>query len=425
MLCVLLVNPTQDRPPHTVEANRFVDGRNESIKSGIRRKSSPLLFFSLSSAHCSAIHNRSSLSLAHSLQTRLTFATAKAQPKNVYSFFIDSRSDTSRNIHFSDLLLEATTSVKMVNAKVIVLSALAGLVAAGEYAEPPHPTTHHEVTTTKTTESHHSKPTTWSHHGNNTVVTTTKVVSRYTTWCPEPTTVCIGSKTYTVTKPTTLTVTDCPCTITEVSGPPSLRRCLLLSGKAKMMRYVNAKLTARYRLTGPPSPSPRRSSPWSPPRRRPLPRPSSPQAPSSLPAPRAAPLPTASPWPPLASSVPLLCKRLEARASKSVGWVSRSHARLRSWTQHSWLCHSLKLMSNTTFVSSSKAKYMVRLSAGHGGGRCCSSSVVARRGPLVLPSGFNSGGGGNPDAVTSRRGVGWRSVLGVVAYISREGRRAH
>ena len=210
----------------------------------------------------------------------------------------------------------------MVNAKVIVLSALAGLVAAGEYAEPPHPTTHHEVTTTK-------------------------VVSRYTTWCPEPTTVCIGSKTYTVTKPTTLTVTDCPCTITEVSGPPSLRRCLLLSGKAKMMRYVNAKLTARYRLTGPPSPSPRRSSPWSPPRRRPLPRPSSPQAPSSLPAPRAAPLPTASPWPPLASSVPWLCKRLEARASKSVGWVSRSHARLRSWTQHSWLCHSLKLMSNT------------------------------------------------------------------------------
>ncbi|UNI13478.1 hypothetical protein JDV02_000221 [Purpureocillium takamizusanense] len=98
----------------------------------------------------------------------------------------------------------------MVNAKVMILSALAGIVAAGEYAEPPH---HSEPT--------HPAHSTGTHpHGNHTV-TTTKVVSRYTTWCPEPTTVCIGSKTYTVTKPTTLTITDCPCTITETHNKPT------------------------------------------------------------------------------------------------------------------------------------------------------------------------------------------------------------
>ncbi|KYK59225.1 hypothetical protein DCS_00355 [Drechmeria coniospora] len=53
----------------------------------------------------------------------------------------------------------------------------------------------------------------WPPNHNNTVVT--RVVDKYETYCPEPTTVCIGTKTYTVTKATTLTITDCPCTITE------------------------------------------------------------------------------------------------------------------------------------------------------------------------------------------------------------------
>ncbi|KAG9259172.1 uncharacterized protein F5Z01DRAFT_669899 [Emericellopsis atlantica] len=50
---------------------------------------------------------------------------------------------------------------------------------------------------------------------NGTVVTTTKVVDVYTTYCPEPTTFELGKKKYTVTEPTTLTITDCPCTIVE------------------------------------------------------------------------------------------------------------------------------------------------------------------------------------------------------------------
>lgn len=60
----------------------------------------------------------------------------------------------------------------------------------------------------------------------NETVTTTKVVSAYTTYCPEPTTFELGGKTYEVEEPTTLTITDCPCTIVEVSFPCHERRLL-------------------------------------------------------------------------------------------------------------------------------------------------------------------------------------------------------
>ncbi|CAG7563129.1 unnamed protein product [Fusarium equiseti] len=48
-----------------------------------------------------------------------------------------------------------------------------------------------------------------------TVVYTTEVLTAITTYCPEPTTLTHGNKTYTVTEPTTLTITDCPCTVTK------------------------------------------------------------------------------------------------------------------------------------------------------------------------------------------------------------------
>lgn len=54
---------------------------------------------------------------------------------------------------------------------------------------------------------------------NGTVVTTTRVVAEYTTYCPEPTTFEFHGTKYTVTEATTLTITDCPCTIVEVSPP--------------------------------------------------------------------------------------------------------------------------------------------------------------------------------------------------------------
>lgn len=45
----------------------------------------------------------------------------------------------------------------------------------------------------------------------------TEVVTELTTYCPASTTLTFNGKTYTVTEATTLTITDCPCTITH--GP--------------------------------------------------------------------------------------------------------------------------------------------------------------------------------------------------------------
>lgn len=43
----------------------------------------------------------------------------------------------------------------------------------------------------------------------------TVTLTAITTYCPYPTEVVHNSKTYTVTEATTLTITDCPCTITK------------------------------------------------------------------------------------------------------------------------------------------------------------------------------------------------------------------
>jgi len=53
-------------------------------------------------------------------------------------------------------------------------------------------------------------------------VTTTEVVTKLTTYCPEPTTLTFNNRTYTVTEPTTLTVTDCPCTVTKTHTGPAV-----------------------------------------------------------------------------------------------------------------------------------------------------------------------------------------------------------
>jgi hypothetical protein len=45
--------------------------------------------------------------------------------------------------------------------------------------------------------------------------TTTEVVTSFTTYCPEATTLTFGGSTYTVTEATTLTITNCPCTLTK------------------------------------------------------------------------------------------------------------------------------------------------------------------------------------------------------------------
>ncbi|CAJ0549504.1 Ff.00g031170.m01.CDS01 [Fusarium sp. VM40] len=59
------------------------------------------------------------------------------------------------------------------------------------------------------------------HGGKNGTITVTSVYEVYTTYCPEPTSFHLGGKDYVVTEPTTLIITDCPCTVTEThpAGP--------------------------------------------------------------------------------------------------------------------------------------------------------------------------------------------------------------
>jgi len=49
-------------------------------------------------------------------------------------------------------------------------------------------------------------------------VYTTEVVTAFTTYCPFATTLSHNGQTYTVTSATTLTITNCPCTITKSSS---------------------------------------------------------------------------------------------------------------------------------------------------------------------------------------------------------------
>ncbi|KAK2002880.1 hypothetical protein LX36DRAFT_666829 [Colletotrichum falcatum] len=46
------------------------------------------------------------------------------------------------------------------------------------------------------------------------IYTVTTVWDSVSTYCPEPTTLCFNDVTYTIVKPTTLVITDCPCTQT-------------------------------------------------------------------------------------------------------------------------------------------------------------------------------------------------------------------
>jgi len=54
---------------------------------------------------------------------------------------------------------------------------------------------------------------------STTTLTDLIVVTELTTYCPEPTEFVTNGKTYTVTQATTLTITDCPCTIKKPTKP--------------------------------------------------------------------------------------------------------------------------------------------------------------------------------------------------------------
>ncbi|ERF68226.1 hypothetical protein EPUS_08663 [Endocarpon pusillum Z07020] len=66
-----------------------------------------------------------------------------------------------------------------------------------------------------------------SAHSN--VTYTTQVVTAYTTYCPTPTKITHGIHTYTVTEATTLTISDCPCTVSVPVYTSSVTSCTTCS----------------------------------------------------------------------------------------------------------------------------------------------------------------------------------------------------
>ncbi|RFU25022.1 hypothetical protein B7463_g11314, partial [Scytalidium lignicola] len=88
-----------------------------------------------------------------------------------------------------------------------------------------------------------------SAHYNGTVVYTTEVHTAYTTVCPEATEVSFNGVTYTVSEATTLTITNCPCTVVKpVTTYSSVYCSTCPSAPAAPPVYVNS--------TGPAAPAP-------------------------------------------------------------------------------------------------------------------------------------------------------------------------
>ncbi|MCJ1434756.1 hypothetical protein MMC27_004126 [Xylographa pallens] len=60
---------------------------------------------------------------------------------------------------------------------------------------------------------------------NGTTAYTTEVVTAYTTYCPAATSIVHGNQTYRVTEATTLTITNCPCTVTKPVPASTIAPC--------------------------------------------------------------------------------------------------------------------------------------------------------------------------------------------------------
>ncbi|KAK3325246.1 hypothetical protein B0H66DRAFT_115745 [Apodospora peruviana] len=83
-------------------------------------------------------------------------------------------------------------------------------------------------------------------HAWSNVTYTTEVVTAVTTYCPYATEITYGGSTYTVTEATTLTITDCPCTVTKPVTTYSSVVCNTCAPPA----YVNSTAPAYPTGTG-------------------------------------------------------------------------------------------------------------------------------------------------------------------------------
>lgn len=87
-----------------------------------------------------------------------------------------------------------------------------------------------------------------SAHSN--VTYTTEIVDTYTTYCPAPTEITHGGKTYTITEATTFTITDCPCTVTK----PVITTSAVVCHNCPAPGYTNSTLVAVPTQPGKPNP---------------------------------------------------------------------------------------------------------------------------------------------------------------------------
>jgi hypothetical protein len=90
------------------------------------------------------------------------------------------------------------------------------------------------------------------YYNETTPVYTTEVVTSYETYCPGPTTITHGESTYTVTEATTLTITDCPCTIVK----PVTTSSVVAPPPTHVPVYPNATITTEVGTTAIPTSAP-------------------------------------------------------------------------------------------------------------------------------------------------------------------------
>lgn len=67
----------------------------------------------------------------------------------------------------------------------------------------------------------------------------TDVVTAFTTYCPEATQITHGGSTYTVSSATTLTITNCPCTITRPASSSVITSCSTWYYLSVPLQYIS------------------------------------------------------------------------------------------------------------------------------------------------------------------------------------------
>ncbi|KAF5099661.1 hypothetical protein D0Z00_001544 [Geotrichum galactomycetum] len=75
-------------------------------------------------------------------------------------------------------------------------------------------------------------------------ITSTSIVNQYVTFCPEATTLTEGNKTIVVTKPGTITITDCPCTRTSTHTTVTVTTAPVSNGTAVLPPSIVPVTTA-------------------------------------------------------------------------------------------------------------------------------------------------------------------------------------